>query len=143
MLDSESDLDFRQYATGLSYIKDESFAIGVLNAVRNEKADQFVRTIREFGKSHLLRDTVFLYLEAYGDELTDELSNTNWNNIMTTLCQYIQTDSDKNWVERVQEATGRAFSQCASTFSANQDWQNKIGDQIVTWIRIHGNSADI
>ena len=54
------------------------------------------------------------------------------------LVQYIQTDNDKVLVERVEEATGRAFSQCESTFSANQNWQQNIGDNIVTWIRLHG-----
>ena len=68
--------------------------------------------------------------------------------IMTTMCAYIQTNNDKNLIDRFEaslmesfdedelsEPIQEAFEDCQTRFEMNQEWQDTTGAQIVLWLR--------
>ena len=68
--------------------------------------------------------------------------------IMTTMCSYIQTDADKNLIDRFEASLDQligenelslsikeAFEDCQDRFEMNQEWQDTTGAQIVLWLR--------
>ena len=68
--------------------------------------------------------------------------------IMTTMCAYIQTNNDKNLIDRFEaslmesfdedelsEPIKEAFEDCQTRFEMNQEWQDTTGAQIVLWLR--------
>ena len=132
LVSQQDDLGERKFLEALSYTTDIEFVYDFLETTwDNGKKTKFVNAIRQMGKSHYLRDAMFDFLI----ENPVELTVNDWNNILLTLCHYIQTLEDLVRVEQLGEAADINTSTCQANYDSNLAWQEKYGSQIVTWLR--------
>lgn len=135
LVEQREQLGDRKFVEALSYTTDVEFVANYLDTLADDK-DAFVAAIRQMGKSHYLRDPIFDYLI----ERQVDLSVTDWNNILVTLCHYIQTLEDLVRVEQLGEQQDISTSSCKASYDSNVAWQVKYGNQIVTWLRTRPQS---
>ena len=131
LVEQREQLGDRKFFEALSFTTDVEFVVTYLDSLVDKDNDAFVAAIRQMGKSHYLRDPIFEYLI----ERQVDLSVNDWNNILVTLCHYIQTLEDLVRVEELGDRQDISTSSCKSSYESNVAWQEKYGNQIVTWLR--------
>ena len=118
-----------------------------LSTFRENAPDQFAFTIQEFGRQYLQRDLMLNWMIENSDVVFNEYQD-DIPAIMTTMCAYIQTNADKNLIDRFETSLDQlvgeeelslpikeAFEDCQIRFEMNQEWQDTTGAQIVLWLR--------